>query len=86
MGPGLGLAFSKVTVPQALHWIFPEVSAVIAQVWPLTLFYSVDFSQSMIDVKKCVFNKRTIKVYVSSLCVLGPPSPSGTPDGVLVFL
>ena len=43
MGPGLGLAFSKVTVPQALHWIFPEVSAVIAQVWPQTQSYSVDF-------------------------------------------
>ena len=35
------------------------------QVWSLTQFYSVDFSQSRIDVKKCVFNKRTIKVCVS---------------------
>ena len=35
------------------------------QVWPLTQFYSVDFSKSRIDVKKCVFNKRTIKVCVS---------------------
>ena len=34
------------------------------QVWPLTQFYSVDFSQSSIGVKKCVFNKRTIKVFV----------------------
>ena len=35
------------------------------QVWSLTLFYSVDFSKSTIDVKRCVFNKRTIKVCVS---------------------
>ena len=40
------------------EWI--EVAAV--QVWSLTQFYSVDFSQSRIDVKKCVFNKSTIKV------------------------
>ena len=35
------------------------------QVWSLTQFYSVDFSQSANGVKKCVFNKRTIKVCVS---------------------
>ena len=35
------------------------------QVWSLTHFYSVDFSKSRISVKKCVFNKRTIKVCVS---------------------
>ena len=35
------------------------------QVWSLTQFYSVDFSQSKIGVKKCVFYKRTIKVCVS---------------------
>ena len=35
------------------------------QVWSLTQFYSVDFSKSRIGVKKCVFNKRTIKVCVS---------------------
>ena len=35
------------------------------QVWSLTQFYSVDFSKSGIGVKKCVFNKRTIKVCVS---------------------
>ena len=36
------------------------------QVWPLTQLYSVDFSKSRIDVKKkCVFNKRTVKVCVS---------------------
>ena len=32
------------------------------QVWSLTQFYSVDFSNSRIGVKKCVFNKRTIKL------------------------
>ena len=36
-----------------------------SQVWSLTQFYSVDFSKSRIGVKKCVFNKRTIKVCVS---------------------
>ena len=41
------------------------VEAAAAQVWSLTQFYSVDFSQSRIGVKKCVFNKRTIKVCVS---------------------
>ena len=35
------------------------------QVWSLSEFYSVDFSKSRIDIKKCVFNKRTIKVCVS---------------------
>ena len=35
------------------------------QVWSLTLFYFVDFSQSGIGVTKCVFNKCTIKVRVS---------------------
>ena len=39
--------------------------AVEAQVRSLTQFYSVDFSLSRIGVKKCVFNKRTIKVCVS---------------------
>ena len=41
------------------------VNAVTVQVWSLTQFYSVDFSQSRISVNKCVFNKRTIKVCVS---------------------
>ena len=35
------------------------------QVWSLTQFYSVDFSQSRMGVKKCVFNKHTIRVSVS---------------------
>ena len=37
----------------------------IDQVWSLTQFYSLDFSKSRIGVKKCGFNKRTIKVCVS---------------------
>ena len=36
-----------------------------SQVWSLTQFYSVDFSQSRTGVNKCVFDKRTIKVCVS---------------------
>ena len=31
----------------------------------ITQLYSVDFSQSGIDVKKCVFNERTTKVCIS---------------------
>ena len=37
------------------------------QVWPLTQFYAVDFSQSGIGEKRCVFNKSTIKVRISCL-------------------
>ena len=38
----------------------------VAQVWSLTqLLYSVDFSKSRIGVKKCVFDKRTIKICIS---------------------
>ena len=44
-------------------WSFPPPPAA-GQVWSLTQFYSVDFSQTRIGVKKCVFNKRTIKVCV----------------------
>ena len=45
----------------------------------LTKLDPVDFSQSRISVKKCVFNKRTIKVCVSYFVdgVLGPPRPPG---------
>ena len=41
------------------------VVAVENQVWSLTQFYSVGFSQSRIGVNKCVLYKRTIKVCVS---------------------
>ena len=37
----------------------------LMQVWSLTQFYSVDLSNSRINVKKCVFNKHTIKVCIS---------------------
>ena len=40
------------------------------QVWSLTQFYSVDFSQSRIDVKKCTFNKRTFLHVYQGLCQL----------------
>ena len=36
-----------------------------SQVWSLTQLHSVDFSQSRVSAKKCVFNKRTIKFCVS---------------------
>ena len=42
------------------------------QVWSLTQFFSVDFSQSRIGVKKCVFNKRGFASVVFD-GVLGPP-------------
>ena len=47
--------------------------------WPLTQFYSVDFSKSRTVVKKCVFNKRKIQVCTNSsrLCP-GPSPPSPT--------
>ena len=37
----------------------------VVQVWSLTQFYSVVFSKSRNNAKKCVFNKRTIKVCFS---------------------
>ena len=39
----------------------PKAFSFCHQVWSPTQFYSVDFSQSRIDVKKCAVNKRTIK-------------------------
>ena len=47
-----------------LENFFPQ-QTVLFQVWSLTQFYSVDFSQARIGVKKCVFNKRAFKVCVS---------------------
>ena len=47
-----------------------NITETVCQVWSLTQFYSVDFSQSR---KKCVFNKHTIKVCV----VDGVLRPSG---------
>ena len=42
-----------------------DITPHVSQVWTLTQLYSVEFSRSRIDVKKCVFNKHTIKVCVS---------------------
>ena len=56
--PELNLAI--VSGPVSTIWC-----AGLSHVWSLTQFYSVDFSKSRISVKKCVFNKRTIKVCVS---------------------
>ena len=56
--------------------IFSFSSAVDNQVWSLKQFYSVDFSQSRIDVNKCVFYKHTIKVCVS--CSLQCPGTSAS--------
>ena len=71
-GPAGGRGGSCVTVAAAAVTSGPGADGGIgrgeklpAQVWSLTQFYSVDFSKSRIDVKKCVFNKRTIKVCVS---------------------
>ena len=44
---------------------FSSETSFLGQVWSLTQFYSVNFSHSRIGVKKCVLNKRTIKVCVS---------------------
>ena len=39
--------------------------AVFPHVWSLTQFHSVDFSQSRICVKRCVFKKPSVKICVS---------------------
>ena len=59
--------FSKHASPSTctgLAWLRVMV-AFFHQGWSLTQFYSVDFSQSRIGVKKWVFYKCTIKVCVS---------------------
>ena len=53
--------FSEEWIP---HLRLGRMYHVIGQVGSLTQLYSVDFSQSRISVKKCLFNKRTIKVCV----------------------
>ena len=62
-------AFVLVDLEDPREWLPagppPPPPAGALQVWSLTQFYSVDFSQTRIGVKKCVFNKRTIKVCVS---------------------
>ena len=47
----------------SLHVIDLETLRGVAGLATRTQFYSVDFSQSRIDVKKCVFNKCTITVW-----------------------
>ena len=57
---------NQVIFPDLLFWGTRRLLLLLlSQVWSLTQFYSVDFSQSRIGVKKCVFNKRTIKVCIS---------------------
>ena len=57
------------------------------QFWSLTQFYSVDFSKSRIRVKKCIFDKRTIKVGVScSWRHPGTSAPSAAHLTVSLFL
>ena len=59
----------KLTTAEELHALFSDPARLksyrYTQVWSLTQFFSVDFSKSRINVKKCVYNKRTIKVCVS---------------------
>ena len=50
---------------QSLFQSLAALSLAGQHVWSLTQFFSVDFSQSRISVKKCVFNKRTINVCVN---------------------
>ena len=56
-----GFSTHHPSQPPATRTLTLPVSGSL-QVWSLTQLYSVDFSQSRICVKKCVFNKRTIKV------------------------
>ena len=55
---------------------------------PATQLFSVDFSQSKIGAKKCVFNKPTIKVCVSSFLTvsLGLHAQCSTPGPVCYSL
>ena len=55
------------------------------QVWSLTQFYSVDISKSRIGVKKCVINKRTIKVCVSC-CWRCPGTSAHSAEHLMVSL
>ena len=56
-------SLSPHPITQANRPVVPLIPEL--QVWLLTQLYSVDFLQSWISGKKCVFNKRTIKVCVS---------------------
>ena len=52
------------------------VSAGVNQVWSLTQFYSVDFSQSRIDVKKCAFSNTQARFASAILRCPGTFAPS----------
>ena len=55
------LALDFLLLPPGSFMDDPDVE----QIWSLTQFYSVDFLQSRIGVKKCIFNKHTIEVCIS---------------------
>ena len=55
------LALDFLLLPPGSFMDDPDVE----QTWSLTQFYSVDFLQSRIGVKKCIFNKHTIEVCIS---------------------
>ena len=57
-------SYELLEVAEFMYTNWTESEENNQQVWSLTQFYSVDFSKSRIGVKKCVFNKRTIKVCV----------------------
>ena len=64
---GLGAGLEAVVAPVNgfLAAEGPVAGRLEAQLWSLTQLYYVDISQSRIGVKKCVLNKRTIKVCAS---------------------
>ena len=77
--------FPKIaTRCEATYATFPWFWCLI-QVWSLSRFYSVDFSQSRIGVEKCILNKRTIKVCISCSWRWTETSPPSAPH-LMVFL
>ena len=68
-------------------WCTRKTTGSCRQVCSLTQFYHVDFSQSSMGVKKCVFNKRTIKVCVScSWRCRGTSAPTAAHPTVSLYL
>ena len=66
--PGRHFGYMSIyinNVPSVITSLANGHGACFQQVWSLTQFYSVDFSQLRIGINKCVFYKRTIKVCVS---------------------
>ena len=69
---------SRPGTPRAPRRVTPTRTTT-PQVCSTTQFYSHHFSKSRIAVKKCVFNKRTIKVCVNCFCQCpGTCAPSAT--------